>query len=109
MGHVDKQQATATLRAVVALAGGRAEDYALHSLRIGGATHLSARGATSEVLQREGRWASDAYKTYVRSHGEDAGWVASVMAQEGLGGGIQPGQGAKWGQVAERPGLGEKR
>ena len=104
-----KQQATVALRAVVALAGVRAEDYALHSLRIGGATHLSAGEATSEVLQREGRWASDAYKTYVRSHGEDAGWVASVMAQEGLGGGIQPGQGAKWGQVAERPGLGEKR
>ena len=55
-----QQQATAALRSVVALAGGRAEDCALHFLRIGGATHLSAGGTAPEVLQREGRWASDA-------------------------------------------------
>ena len=71
----------------------------MHSLRIGGATHLSAGGATPEVLQREGRWASDAYKTYVRSHGMDASWVADVMAQERISGGIQPGQGTEWGRV----------
>ena len=61
-----QKQATATLRAVVALTDGRAEDYALRSLRVGGATHLSAGGATPEVLQREGRWASDAYKAQSR-------------------------------------------
>ena len=94
-----QQQATTALRKVVALAGVRAEEYALHSLRIGGATHLSAGGATPEVLQREGRWASDAYKTYVRSHGMDASWVADVMAQERISGGIQPGQGTEWGRV----------
>ena len=95
-----KQQATTSLRAVVALAGVRADEYALHSLRIGGATHLSAGGASPEVLQREGRWASDAYKAYVRSHGKDASWVANVMAQEGLSIGVQPGQGTEWGQVS---------
>ena len=63
------QQATAALRSVVALAGGHAGAYVLHSLRTGGATHLSAGGATPEVLPRESRWASDAYKAYVRSHG----------------------------------------
>ena len=67
-----QQQATTALREMVALADGRAEEYALHSLRIGGATHLSAEGATPEVLQREGRWEPNAYKTYVRSHGKDA-------------------------------------
>ena len=55
-----QHQATTALRKVVALAGVRVEEYALHSLRIGGATHLSAGGATPEVLQREGRWASNA-------------------------------------------------
>ena len=50
-----QHQATVALRKVVALAGVRAEEYALHSLRIGGATHLSAGGATPAVLQREGR------------------------------------------------------
>ena len=48
-----QQQATASLRAVVALlAGVRAENYALHFLRIGGSTHLSADGASPEVLLR---------------------------------------------------------
>ena len=70
----------------------------MHSLRIGGATHLSAGGASLEVLQREGLWASDAYKAYVRSHGKDASWVADEMAQEGLSIGVQPGQGTNWGQ-----------
>ena len=57
------------------------EDSALHSLRIGGATDLSAGGATP-VLQHEGRRASDAYNAYVRSHGEDTGRVASVITRE---------------------------
>ena len=30
----------------------------IYSLRIEGATHLSAEGADPEVLKREGRWAS---------------------------------------------------
>ena len=51
-----QHQATAALRKVAALAGVRAEEYALHSLRIGGATHLSAGVATPSALQREGRW-----------------------------------------------------
>ena len=95
-----KQQATTSLRTVVALAGGRADEYALHSLRIGGATPLSAGGAPPEVLQREGRWASDAYKAYVRSHGKDASFLADVMANAGLSIGVQPGQGTNWGQVS---------
>ena len=95
--------------AVVALAGVRAEEYALHSLRIGGATHPSAGGATSESSQREGRRVSDAYKAYVHSHGENAGWMASVMAQEGMGSRIQPRQGMKWGKVVKRPVLGKTR
>ena len=51
------------------------------------------------MLQREGQWASDAYKSCVRSHGKDASWVANVMAEEGMGNGIQPGQGTDWGRV----------
>ena len=66
-----KQQATVALREVVGLAGGRADKYAVHPRRIGGATHLSAGGASTETLQRQGRWASNAYKAYVRSHRKD--------------------------------------
>ena len=35
------------------MAGVQPEEYALHSLRIGGATYLSAGGAAPEVLKRE--------------------------------------------------------
>ena len=55
-----KQQVTVALRQMVALAGVRADEYALHCLKIGGATHVSAGGASPETLQQEGRWASDA-------------------------------------------------
>ena len=70
------------------------EDWERNSL-VGG-------GDSPEVLQREGRWASDAYKAYVRSHGKDASWLADVMAQEGLSIGVQPGQGTEWGQASPR-------
>ena len=49
-------QATRALREVVSVAGVQPEEYALHFLRIGRATHLSAGGAAPEVLKREGRW-----------------------------------------------------
>ena len=94
-----QQQAMTDLREVVALAGARAEEYALYSLRIGSATHLSTEGATPEVMQHDGRWASNAYMTFVRSHGKDASWVTNVMAKEERGSGIQPGQDTEWGQV----------
>ena len=97
-----KQQTTVALREVVALAGMRVDVYALYSLRMGGATLLPAGGA-SQTLQREGRWASDAYKAYVRSRGKDASLVAKAMTQEGMGNGIQPGQGIDWGKLTPFP------
>ena len=57
-------QATRALRQVVSVAGLQPKEYALHSLRIGGVTHLSAGGAALDVLKPEGRWASGAYKGY---------------------------------------------
>ena len=70
-----QQQATTAPREVVGLAGVRAEEYDTHSLRIGGATDLSVVGTTPEVLHHDDRWASNACKTYVRSHANDASWV----------------------------------
>ena len=107
MVHVDETTSDGSPARSGSLAGVRADEYALHSLRIGGATHLSAGGASPETLQREGRWASDAYKAYVRSHGKDASPVANVMVQEGMSNGIQPAeeQGTDWGQVNPIPNL----
>ena len=98
-----KHKATLALRQVVSLAGLPPVEYALHSLRIGGATHLSAGGASPEVLRREGRWAGEhGYRLYVRSHGRNAAWVSDVMASD-CGMAKQPGQGMEWGEVAPSP------
>lgn len=63
---VDSGQATKALRALVAKAGINPYEYALHSLRIGGAIQLYADGASLDLIQKEGRRTSDAYKLYVR-------------------------------------------
>ena len=92
-----QRQATKALREVVALAGVPPQEYALHSLRIGGATHLSAGGASDLVIQREGRWSSDAHKAYVRRHDKDADWVSGVLARTDVDCSRQPGQMTSWG------------
>ena len=65
---------------MVALARLPVAEYALYSLRIGGATFLSAAGALTDVVQREGRWKSDAYKCCVRFHGVDAKAESDMLA-----------------------------
>ena len=70
----------------VAQSGRNPDELALHSLRIGGAAVLAARADTPErVIQREGRWKSDAYKVYTRNNVEDAGQVSRTLAVAGKG------------------------
>ena len=53
-------QALRALPEVVVQSGGEPSDFALHSLRIGAATKLAARGDVPDrVVQREGRRARD--------------------------------------------------
>lgn len=93
-----KHQATRALRQVVALAGLQPEEYALHSLRIGGATYLAAGGASPEVLRKEGRWAGESsYQSYIRNVAGQADRVSTVLQTTDVE--KQPGQGTKWGQV----------
>lgn len=78
-----KDQATRALWQVLSLAGLLPEEYALRSLKIGGATHLAAAGASPDVLRREGRWTREhGCWLYVRSHGKDAVWVSDVLAAD---------------------------
>lgn len=76
-----KHRAESALRQVVTLAGLQLSEYALHSLRIGGATHLAAGGASPEVLlRRERRWAGEnGFRPCVRSHGGNAGRFVNDM------------------------------
>ena len=86
----------ASLRQVVALAGLPPAEFALHSLRIGGATHLSAAGVSPEVLQKEGRRKSGAFKSYVRANDASCAVVSEVMADKRRGGSRHSGQDTEW-------------
>ena len=77
---------------VGAFAGLPADEYALHSLRMGGATFLSAGGASVDVVRKKGRWKLDAYMGYVRSHGEDAKVVSDMLADADARPALQSGQ-----------------
>ena len=92
-------QALRALREAVAESGQDPAESALHSLRIGVASRLAAGGGMSErVIQREGRWKSDAYKVYTRSNMEDSGLVSRKLARQDSCHQREPGQGTQWGQ-----------
>lgn len=67
---------------MVVLVGLPPAEFALHSLCICGATHLSTAGVSPEVFQKEGRWKSDAYNSYVRADGASCGLVLELMADK---------------------------
>src|SRR5439155_16046686 len=45
-------------------------DLTGHSFRAGGATHLALRGYPKWIIQRLGRWSSDAFEIYIRTRPE---------------------------------------
>ena len=58
-------QALRAFREIVEQSGRNPKEFALHSLRIGGASTLAAGGDVSDrIIQQEGRWKSEEYKTY---------------------------------------------
>ena len=77
------------------------EEFALHSGRIGGATRLAEKGASALVIQREGRWKSDAFMVYVRANMEDPMWVSRILVEKEGGASRQPGQGTERGDDYE--------
>ena len=92
-------RALRAIKELVAKSGRNPDEFALHSLRIGGATTLAAGGDISErVIQREGRWRSDAYKAYTRNTIEDSGNVSRKLVVARDGKGRQPGEGTVWGR-----------
>ena len=56
--------------------------YALLSVRIGGATQLAPQGATDiQIHHKAGRWKSLAFMVYVRACGEKAEFVSQALTQ----------------------------
>lgn len=69
--HFNKQpitryQFSAILKKTVSLLGLNYGSYKSHSFRIGAATEASQLGYSVEIIKKAGRWASNAYQTYVR-------------------------------------------
>ena len=83
----------------MAKSGPNPDELALHSLHIGEATTLAAGGDISErVIQREGRWKSDAYRAYTRNDIDDLRRVSRKLVVASEGRERQPGEGTVWGK-----------
>lgn len=65
------------------------QQYALHSEKIEGATHLARSGATAIQIQRAGHWQSAAFMVYVRPGGEGTVCVESVHPEHPNGRGVE--------------------
>ena len=61
-----RQRLVTAIRAALAKAGLKPEDYAGHSFRIGAATTAAACGVPIATIKTLGRWKSEAYQTYIR-------------------------------------------
>ena len=92
-------RALRAIEELVAKSGRNPDEFALHSLRIGGAITLAAGGDISaRVIQREGRWKSDAYKAYTRNNIDDSRRVSRKLVVASGGRERQPGEGTLWGK-----------
>ena len=72
---------SSTLKASLRIAGYNPAAYSSHSFRIGAATSASASGMADHLIQKLGRWKSDAFKTYVRPDKKSLSKSSKAMAQ----------------------------
>jgi site-specific recombinase XerD len=75
-----RDQLTTFLRAFLTRLGIDARLFAGHSFRIGGATELARAGAPGHIIQKMGRWSSDAFKLYIRTANSELAKYALQMA-----------------------------
>ena len=79
-------------REIVEKSGRNPKELALHSLRIDGASTLTAGGDVSDrVIQQEGRWKSEEYNTCTTYNAEDAKRVSRKLSDKDNGVKRQPG------------------
>ena len=79
-------RALRAMKELIATSDRNVDVFALHPLRVGGATTLAAgRDVSERVMQREGKWKSDAYKAYSWFNIQDLRRVSRqlVVASEG--------------------------
>ena len=98
-------QALQAFREIVKKSGRDPKGFALHSLRIVGASTLAAGGEVSErVIQRAGRWKSDSYKPYTVNNMEDSHRMSRILGDKDKGIAMQPGERTVWGSAKKNRG-----
>jgi integrase len=75
-----RDQLTSFLRAFLTKLGLNASLFSGHSFRIGGATALAKAGVPEHIIQRMGRWSSDAFKGYIHTANSELARFALSMA-----------------------------
>lgn len=80
--HLSRDKMVRTLKGGAESLGAPAEDYATHSLRIGGATTMINEGVPIETVRRHGRWMSiNMWRRYAHTTNELMKGVARTMAR----------------------------
>ncbi|XP_067669993.1 uncharacterized protein [Haliotis asinina] len=64
--NLTRYQFQAVVKKALAFSGLPTNNYISHSFRIGAATSAAANGLGQQVIQKFGRWGSDAFKSYIR-------------------------------------------
>ena len=102
--HVSKyDQALRAFLEVVEKSRRDPREFALHSLRIGGASTLAAgRDVSDGVIQKEGRWRSEEFKTHTAYNVEDAKRVSRKLSDEDIGAERLPGEGTVCGSLKRK-------
>ena len=76
---ISRPEATRAPRVLVGSLGNDPQQYARHSARIRGATHVAWCGATAIQIRRAGCWKSTAFMKYIIAGGEDAEFVSRAL------------------------------
>ena len=70
------------IKSLMRAIGENPDEFATHSMRIGGATALFAAGANETVIRTMGRWSSDLHRLYVRACFEQCcSWTKQAGSQ----------------------------
>ena len=64
--EVLRQVFTQELKSALDFTGIQSNRFTSHSFRIGGATHMALNGASDTQIRQAGRWASNAFLSYIR-------------------------------------------
>ena len=65
---VPRQVFCTELKTALRFSGYHQERYTSHSFRIGAASSMASQGASDAQIRQAGRWASNAFLTYIRIH-----------------------------------------